>query len=228
MRDLYKGDSERCGIVYCGEFVELQNSSKEPVDNFELDLDYGKYQWSKIEAIVHSHIDGTNHLSTNDRIHQVRTGKNWILVTKDGVFTYKPVDHLRGRNFEYGVSDCATLIEDAYHLAGINLTKLSRGTLEGDDKSLKLLTSLPKLGFSKVKPEELAPGDVICTGNNGYHLMLYVGNELVVHHAFGQFSRQQAISSTLLKSVNSIWRHRDWNDDRIQAILADLKTSTLL
>jgi len=218
-------NEERGGVVYDGEFVPLQNIAQDKKNNFEFDIN--DLDYDKIEMIVHSHIDGNPYLSSADRFMQVKTGKPWMVVCDGKAHTYSCMDLLRGRDFIYGHHDCATIIEDAHALMGINFEKIERGSLESDHQNNKLLDSLPLLGFERVYDPH--PGCVLLTssGHNPDHLMMVIDDSRVLHHAYGQLSRLSIYGSVVRGMTHSIWRHKDLSSEAMEAVLFDIGASDI-
>ncbi|OYQ80816.1 hypothetical protein B9T11_04870 [Wohlfahrtiimonas chitiniclastica] len=216
-------NEERGGIVIDNQFIAVKNIAKDKVNHFEFNLD--KYNYDRIDAIVHSHIGDHPFLSSLDRLSQIQTQKSWWIVANNQIHKYKCVDLLRGREFKYGQFDCATLIEDAYAICGINLHHYQRKTMETDEANNVIIKRLPKLGFYQVS--DIVTGDVIVTsmGGNPNHLGLILDGERVLHHVEGQYSRVVAYGSVFRKRTHSIWRHKDWKPRMLEAIHYDLKAS---
>lgn len=213
-----KKPEEAGGVIRNGVFEPLENIAEDKINHFEFDLK----EFNGVEAIVHSHSE-TPHLSPCDRVSQVATGLEWLVIYDNEVFRYRFAPFLRGRQFIYGKYDCGTLIEDAYMLMGINLKHFERTTLDEDEQDGVILKRLPKLGFYQV--DELQAGDVIVTssGEEGNHLSLFVDEDTVLTHNYNQLSRKTPYSSVFRKRTHSIWRHKDFKKEMIQAVSNDLR-----
>lgn len=217
------GNIEAGGIIKAGFFTPIENVATNKKDFFEFELD----DWKGVEAIVHSHPNSGPYLSPMDRKMQINTGIEWQIVHDDKIHKYPCVPLLRGREFEYGKSDCGTLIEDAYSLMGINLGRARRGDMQKDADAGIIIKRLKRIGFKKV--EELLPGDVIVTSSQeeGNHLALFVDDSTVLHHAFNQLSRRIPYNYIIRRRTHSIWRHKDFKPEMIQAVLNDLEASNI-
>lgn len=218
-----QGNEEAGGIIKAGCFTPLENVATNKNDFFEFELD----DWKGVEAIVHSHPNSNQFLSPMDRKIQINTGIEWQIIHDDKIHKYPCVPLLRGREFEYGKSDCGTLIEDAYSLMGINLGRARRGDMQKDADAGIIIKRLKRIGFKKV--EELLPGDVIVTSSQeeGNHLALFVDDSTVLHHAFNQLSRRIPYNYIIRRRTHSIWRHKDFKPEMIQAVLNDLEASNI-
>lgn len=219
------GCIEAGGIIQTGFFTPLENISRSPELTFEFDL--SEIDYDSIDAIVHSHPEGSPFLSDADRKAHVASGKEWWLVVNHQVKKFKPVPLLRGREFQYGHQDCGTLIEDAMHLCGINIRHYKRGTIEKDAEIGKLEATFPKLGFERV--DEVVPGAVILTssGDSANHAALYIGDEKVIHHVAGGLSKRAFYGSEFRSRTHSVWLHNKWRPEMIQAIHNDLRAYDL-
>lgn len=212
---------EACGFLLNDrKFVRLENVSDDPENCFEIDpLDW---MGLDVTALIHSHPDGSQFLSTCDREFQVNSGLEWWIVASDEIYKYRCVPFLRGRKFEYGKADCYTLMRDAYHLAGIELPDFPRTTLSSDNDNDMFLENLGKIGFSKV--QDIEEGDVLLLdyGYGPSHVAIYIGNNKVIHQEIGRLSRRDDLDGYMYERINSVWRHKDWHAGRILGILNDL------
>ncbi|WP_245636609.1 C40 family peptidase [Eikenella longinqua] len=219
---------ECCGLVLQAGRKQLYrrcgNAAAEPTERFEISgadwlcaLDVGK-----VIAIVHSHPQGEPWLSGADRQAQAEFGLPWVLAVSGSLKVFEPVPHLRGRVFDYGRADCYSLLADAYHLAGIDLPSVRRGQIDDDAAQGRFLALAEAAGFYRVR--DLQPGDVVLTEFDGLasHVLLYLGNGEMLHHAFGQLSRRDGYGPYWQRHTHSIWRHRQWRPEMLQAVLNDL------
>ena len=219
---------ECCGLIVQAGGEQLYrpcgNVAADPSARFEiatLDLIEVSDQ-GDVCAIVHSHPQGEPWLSGADRQMQAANGLPWVLAVSGSLKVFEPVPHLRGRVFEYGRFDCYSLLADAYHLAGIDLPPVRRGDIDDDAAQGRFLALAEKAGFARVR--ELQPGDVVLTEFDGLasHVLLYLGNSEMLHHAFGQLSRRDGYGPYWQRHTHSIWRHRQWRPEMLQAVLNDL------
>lgn len=220
---------ECCGLIVQAGGEQLyrpcRNVAEDPTERFEIDdedwvLDFDA---GNMLAIVHSHPTGEPFLSGADRQTQVEFELPWVLAVSGSLKIFDPVPHLRGRVFEYGRFDCYSLLADAYHLAGINLPPVQRGDIDDDAAQGRFLALAEKAGFARVR--DLQPGDVVLTEFDGLasHVLLYLGNGEMLHHAFGQLSRRDGYGPYWQRHTHSIWRHRQWQPEMLQAVLNDLE-----
>lgn len=224
-------DEEICGFVLqqgrSQVYFPCQNVASLPKESFEIRAE----DWIEAEkigrvlAIVHSHPNNEPFLSGADRVAQHQSGLPWVLYTggEIKVFRYAPL--LRGRIFEYGKADCFTLIRDAFMLAGIEFRDHERVDVDFDAEIHSFETNLPDGGFTKV--DSLQTGDVILTsyGNLPAHVGLYIGHGEVLHHKLDRLSGKEPYTEALRRRTDSIWRHKDWQPEMIEAIKNDLENN---
>ena len=214
---------ERCGVILTdGTEVECQNLSL--VENtFVLDPQVWVDYDDEIVAIFHTHPKGEPFLSTEDRRSQLQSGLPWVLYTQGKRKVFDPVPRLLGREFNYGQSDCYSLVKDAYHLAGIDLPVVERGNIDEDIVQDKIYAELLKT-FNRVSDISKAKvGDVVVTalGGKASHMAIYIGEGKFLHHAYNQMSLRERLSEGWLKRIHSIWRHPDWTEECIEALEQD-------
>lgn len=223
-----KWPEEACGVMVGDAFLPCDNLASDPQNTFELSPDV--FIRHEVQAVVHSHPEDEPFLSPHDRKSQVATGLPWWLVTQGKIKRFPCVPLLRGRTFDYGVHDCGTLVEDAFALCGIKMRRFRRGDLDGDEAINKLEVSLPKCGFERLGADDaLQAGDVLMAsaGRNGNHLMFYLGDEQVLHHVYDRLSRIEMYGQKMQVRTHSIWRHKKWRPEMIEAIQNDLKAYDL-
>ena len=223
--------TEICGfVVQKGRsqiYFPCENQAALPTESFQIGADdwIEAEKLGEIRAIVHSHPHNEPFLSGADRVAQTQSRLPWVLVTNNElkVFRYAPL--LRGREFVYGSADCFTLIRDAFMLAGIEFRDHERVDIDYDTEIHSFENNLPDGGFCQV--DSLQTGDVILMnyGTLPAHVMLYIGHGEVVHHKLDRLSGKEPYTEALRRRTASIWRHRDWTADKIQAIKNDLENN---
>lgn len=220
--------NEMCGAIMkfsSGyEFWELENIAKDPAKTFEIHWDFYDAADDLVQAIVHSHPNGEPFLSGADRQSQVATDLPWVLAVNGQLKWFKPIPHLRGREFVYGDADCCRLIQDAYHLCGLDLPDCPRIDIDTDIKQQTLLRHFEQSDeFECV--HDLRAGDVILTqsgSNTPEHAMLYLGDSEMLHHAHKHLSRREPYHQYWQKCTHSVWRHKKWQPEMMTAIFNDL------
>lgn len=228
---------EMCGLIlhdvkyqaYYPEFpfIQCENVADNPFLHFEIAAEEFLYFENKsmpVIAIVHSHPNGEPFLSGADRQMQVAGGLPWILAVSGSLKVFRPVPHLCGREFIYNQSDCCRLIQDAYHLCGLDLPDCLRLGLDEDIAAQTLLNYFQhNHEFNQV--DDCQAGNIILTQsgkNTPEHALLYLGNGEILHHAHNHLSRIDFYSDYWQKHTHSVWRHQKWQPEMMAAIENDL------
>lgn len=222
--------NEMCGFVVqlaiSHKFVLCENVADNPQQTFDISADdfIRANAMGEILAVVHSHPNGEPFLSGADRQCQMGVCLPWILAVSGSLKVFRPVPHLRGREFVYDDADCCRLIQDAYHLCGLDLPDCPRVDIDTDIKQQTILRYFEQSDvFERV--HGLQAGDVILTqssNNTPEHALLYLSNGEMLHHANGHLSRREPYHSYWQKCTHSVWRHRDFKADMMTAIFNDL------
>lgn len=184
---------ECCGVIVGGVYKPCDNIAIDPYNHFEIDpvayLDFGE-----IEAIVHSHPNGTGEMSEMDKIQMGLHGVDWLicgvgkdLLTDDFYFDVKihqaKAHHapLLGREYVHGVQDCYTLVQDYFKRElKIDLPNFKRIDDWWEDENHEPLyeNNFAKAGFEVV--DDLQPHDVIlCRVGRTFHVnhaLIFIGN----------------------------------------------------
>lgn len=225
---------EMCGFIvfnYDGlVFLPVTNRAAAPDETFEISPDDWLLaeQAGEIVAVVHSHPDGELFLSGADRQMQVHSGLPWLLATQGRLKLFRCCAHLRGRVFEYGKSDCGTLVRDAFMLAGIDLPDHARTEIDADAAAGYWIGHLQACGFRRLADTaEIRPGDVVLTalGGQANHAAFYLGNGEILHHAYGRLSCREPYNGYWRDCTHSVWRYPGWMPEMMQAIENDLAFS---
>ncbi|ENU2134595.1 C40 family peptidase [Salmonella enterica] len=227
--------AESCGYVVRtpqGErYFPCENLSAEPTMYFRIaPEDYLKAQaQGEIVALVHSHPGGLPFLSSGDRALQLQTALAWWLVCDDKIHKFRCVPHLTGRQFEHGVMDCGTLVRDAYHLAGIELTDYPREDDWWSRGKNHYLDNMEREGFYRITPGKARPGDMLlcCFASSvANHAAIYCGNGELLHHVPEQLSKREVYTEKWQRRTHSIWRHRQWQKSAFTGIFNDLDAAS--
>ena len=221
--------SEMCGLlVESGgrlSFVQTDNAAANPQTDFEI----SPAEWMRAEAagsvaaVVHSHVDAPLFLSGADRKMQVQTGLPWVLVADGLVRVFRCCPHLRGRRFDYGLSDCGALVRDAYMLMGLDFPDCTRSDMDIDASSGVLPGHLSECGFVRAS-DGIVPGDVLTVSYAGdeNHALLVLPDGMLLHHAYGHLSRREVLTQWWRDRVVGVWRHPRFLPDMMQAVANDL------
>ncbi|WP_025740850.1 C40 family peptidase [Salinivibrio socompensis] len=228
--------AECCGlIVKKGDdhvYWPARNVAADPVSHFEIDAD----DWIDAEnageviALVHSHPNGPRHLTSLDRINQVKTGLDWLLAVDNTVLHFPPVPHLLHREFEHGVTDCYTLFRDAYALCGVEMDDFHRPDDWWKGELDLYVDNIESQDFERIDGEPQI-GDVILIqlqSNKANHAAIYLGNQQILHHLPKRLSGRDLYSGYWLKHTHSVWRMKAWQPSDFTAIFDDLATNSSL
>ncbi len=187
--------AEACGVIKGGAYVRCRNVAADRTQAFRI-ATRRLTSLSPVEAIVHSHPGGPDCPSGDDMRQQVATAVPWVLVSTDGrgclppvVFgDGAPIAPLVGRGFRHGVTDCYSVIRDAYRLErGIVLPEFPRDWEWWRDGADLYRDGFARAGFRRLaEGERQAPWDVFLAQTPKSpvpnHGGLYLGNGEILHH----------------------------------------------
>lgn len=183
--------NECCGLIIDGEYQPCVNISPDPANSFEIDptqlIDVD------IQAIVHSHPNGSAEPSEIDKVQMGLHGVDWVIVGlgvhSDGekyctIKSHKPKAYkapLIGREYYHGTQDCYSLVRDYYERElGITLPDFPRVDSWWEDADHEPLyeQNFGKAGFEQV--HDLQKHDVIlCRVGRTHHVnhaLIYLGD----------------------------------------------------
>jgi proteasome lid subunit RPN8/RPN11 len=212
---------ESCGILASGVYTPCVNVAVDPLNDFAIAgvdqvavLESGK----TIEAFIHSHPNGQRYPSDVDMRGQITSAKPWIIIATDGADCYEPtlwgdqlpIPELIGRPFMHGVTDCFSLIRDAFRLGKEGMAAIDckewpfdpvvfkdvpRSDAWWDDKSLDLYADgMVVNGFKPISRDEVRVGDgflMAIKSKTHNHAGLYLGDNLILHHLPARLSRRE-------------------------------------
>lgn len=215
---------EACGLVVIVRGKErywpCQNISSDPRDHFIMDPnDYAAAELAgEITAIVHSHVYLPPIPSEADRVACEATGLKWLIVSLPNE-TWGECDPsgyeapLVGREHCWGTLDCWSLVKDWYQRErGVELLNLHRTRDFWRDGTDLLGGNFVKAGFRLLDEEDaLETGDVILmqTGDSrvANHVALYLGDDLILHHAEGRLSSRDVYGGWYKKHTVKVVRY---------------------
>ena len=74
------------------------------------------------------------------------------------------------------------------------------------------LDNIETQGFEQVKEPQIGDVILISVGANvPNHAAIYVGDQMVLHHAPKRLSKRDLYDGYWLKHTHSIWRYREWS-----------------
>jgi proteasome lid subunit RPN8/RPN11 len=215
---------EAAGVIEGGEFVRLDNLSKTPEDDVQLD-DAQLLRVAGAELFFHSHPNGQGCPSDTDMIYQQQLGIPFVVMTLPmyDVFAFgEGLERapLIGRGFRHGVHDCYSLIRDWYVERGI--TKLwdqPRGWEWWSKKQNLYMENFAAAGFDRIdRSETTQPGDLLLFNFNypvPMHGAIVIDKDLILHHASGIKPVDATRLSTMVPRLRMVrlasvaLRHRD-------------------
>ena len=195
-----KEPQESCGfVVLVGSekiFIPCENASEDKENHFEISPeDYiAASEKGEVLALVHSHPQGEPKLSQPDLQTQLYSQLDFWLVCDEQIHIFPKIPFLIGRDFKHGEMDCYTLFRDFYHLSGCNLPDFERDDYWWED------------GFNLYLD----------------NMAIYVGNQMVLHHAPKRLSKRDLYDGYWLKHTHSIWRYNAWSTLDFTAALNSL------
>lgn len=210
---------EACGLIVQGAYVACENVAEDPLQDFEISREVFDHYLINggIDYVVHSHPDGPLCPTLADMEGQVLTGLPWAIIPLDEDRMGEPIvwgdgvtiPPLVGREFVHGVTDCYSLIRDAFRLGKDELAKQDIIGWPYDPVELPVAPredswwdgdydlyhdNYAKEGFTPIKQEEARPGDVFLLrirSEKLNHGGLLVGNNLILHHLPMRLSRRE-------------------------------------
>ena len=183
--------NECCGLIIDGEYQPCVNVSPDPANSFEIDP--SQLIDDNIQAIVHSHPNGSAEPSEIDKVQMGLHGVDWVIVglgvhSDDeqycSIKSHKPKAYqapLIGREYYHGTQDCYSLVRDYYERElGITLPDFPRVDSWWEDESHEPLyeQNFGKAGFLQV--HDLQKHDIIlCRVGRTHHVnhaLIYLGD----------------------------------------------------
>ncbi len=227
---------ECCGFIVKNEknkpiVFPCTNVSNKKEDNFRISPeDYLRAsELGDIEAVYHSHpkeshSDNFTPLDLLNQDHGFEIilyllHKNKFLISSCNNYLNKYLE----RDYKINVTDCFTLMVDFYEQElGINIKRYNYkihdffGEENWQNKEQSPFDTLfEKEGFSKVKYENIKMYDLIFFNdpkiyhaNFSNHMAIYVGNQTMMHQPFNRVSELCSFTSSHLKFVTKIVRHK--------------------
>lgn len=213
-----KEPQESCGfVVLVGSgkvFIPCDNVAEDKENHFEISAeDYiNASEKGEIVALVHSHPQGEPKLSKSDLQTQLYSQLDFWLVCHEEIHIFPKIQFLIGREFNHGEMDCYTIFRDFYRLSGYEMPNFEREDYWWEEGGNLYLDNIEKQGFEQVKEPQIGDVILISVGANvPNHAAIYVGDQMVLHHAPKRLSKRDLYDGYWLKHTHSIWRHREWS-----------------
>ena len=116
---------------------------------------------------------------------------------------------LVGRQWDYGVNDCFTLIRDWFGLQGVELPDFSRpDDLESCDSIF--LEQAVAIGFEQVAFDQRRPGDVLIMRldtRTPMHAAILLPDELILHQRQDSLSAIEPLRRYYVGRIAAVFRH---------------------
>ena len=217
---------EACGLVIVKRgkmrFLPCRNINPDPADNFTLDpLDYAAAEDAgEIVAVFHSHCNLPATPSEADRVACEATGLKWIILGIPSMTwaEFEPSGYeapLVGREHVWGVVDCWTIVRDWYLREwNVRLIDLPRWRDYWTTGSNIIGDNIEAAGFYCLKDgQDIEIGDVILMQTAGSsvpnHVALYIGDDLILHHAEGRLSSREVWGGWYRKHAVKVCRYEN-------------------
>lgn len=195
---------ESCGLVVSGVYVPRLNTAADPERDFVISRQgyAAAMRRGQLQAVIHSHPDGTDHPSHDDMAHQKASALPWCIIPhgkKPFWFGDQcPIPRLRGRVFRHGVTDCYSVIRDWYRLVKkvelLDLPRRDKWWDKGDDV---YMANFSAAGFTKIDLQEARREDVLLARIKApvyNHAALYLGQGLILHHLYNRLSVREPLA----------------------------------
>jgi proteasome lid subunit RPN8/RPN11 len=214
---------ESCGLIVAGAYQPCANVADDPENDFAISAKVIQKAMlsGKLEAVVHSHPNGPHFPTERDMLSQVATNVPWVITPLDEDRDYPPViwgantpiAPIIGREFVHGVTDCYSLIRDAFRLGRDELAKqdvewpfepqdvpdFARNdawwsSAEGQEPQDLYADNFAKAGFYEIPRESARAGDVfLCKirSDKLNHGGVIVGGGMIMHHLPSRLSRRE-------------------------------------
>lgn len=203
--------NEACGLIIKKGKKSLalpcRNISERPRDRFTLDpVDYAKCsQQGEVIAVWHTHTDRSADPSPADLASCETSGMPWYILSVgksgeefqlQGPIMIEPSGHetpYLERPYVFGIHDCYTLVVDFYAREFAIAMKRDYPRVEEFwKKGLNpFVDHFADEGFVELIDQEPKRGDVFLiqsSSNTPNHLAVYLGDDVILHHAHGRLS----------------------------------------
>ena len=232
-------NEECCGLVLQKDdilyYLGAKNVAANKKSNFAVDPHAYLHasRSGKIIACFHSHIKN-NSFSWIDINNSFKVNLPYYLynIKKDNISCFSPVEYEQYKKylyfkFNYGKNDCFSLIRNFYkNELDIEMSDPAqdRATKYMPPENCLIwhrqeykewanqndLVDMDVNGISQLKKHDILVFDGFNKGEPS-HGMIYIGNELVLHHPFNDISKIESIRKAHFKFLKFIIRHKNVN-----------------
>lgn len=209
---------ESCGVIAVGEYVRLRNVVTDH-DAFALDMRefHAISKRARIDAVVHSHVNGPPIASEADRASCERIGLPFVIVSwpTGKAATIEPCGWrapLVGRQWAWGSLDCFTLVRDALDaFAGIRLPDYDRDWEFWDRGDDVVGRAVAGSGFVVLppgsQPRHLDVMGMRFRSRVVNHLGVFLAPDKLLHQLLGQLSVRDQYSGVWRQATVLHLRH---------------------
>lgn len=221
------GRRESCGLLIdiggTPTYFPCKNLATNPREQFRMcprDR-YDAESCGRLMAVIHSHPDADNTPSPADVIACARSGVPWVIVSAPDMNhrTIEPrrraVEYL-GRQFQHGVVDCYTLVQDYYlYELGIELPDIKRDDGWWDTGANLYVANLEAAGFVQVETPRKHDGILMAIGSEvPNHSGIYLGDDVMLHHMARRLSGRTVFGGSYwMDHLYGYYRHRSLMDE---------------
>lgn len=198
--------NEACGIISDNKFIPFTNKAEDKKSNFKIDdpLYFKLIIEDKVDCIIHSHLNYP-HASINDQIQQESVDIPFGIINfNDNTVTHFifwgniPKEHLLGRQFFFGVFDCAVLcrdfIKDKFDI-NINIPHRSYKYWLTNEKLFEEFMESNSYNIKYV--DDIKINDLIfykINSNVINHVGILIDNNIVLHHFCNRLSGRYSMN----------------------------------
>lgn len=226
--------NESCGLLVNRQYIECENIATSDSEFKVNPHDVVKAEkLGKIEAIVHSHPNGSTKPSTFDLIQMQYHNVPWVIVAYPEIdikvhAVKKYTAPLINREYIHGVLDCYSIVRDYYSRElGIEIDNFERQDKwwESASNSDLYIDNFASQGFvqvqdlqrhdvilCRVQPTEYVNHALIYLGNDGSLTSetteAVIGEHLVLHHPYMRRSRREIYGNVWQERTAIIVRHK--------------------
>lgn len=227
--------NEACGYIIDRKYVPCTNVHDNPDKQFKIGYKdvLRCEQLGKIEAVVHSHPDGSSKPTTFDLMQMSMGDVPWVIVAypEIDIKVHAPKAYkapLINREYIHGVLDCYSIVRDYYaRELDIQLDNFERQDKwwESASNSDLYIDNFASQGFvqvhtlarhdvilCRVQPTEYVNHALIYLGHNGgltsEETEKVIGEHLVLHHPYMRRSRREIYGNVWQSRTAIILRHK--------------------
>lgn len=215
---------EACGVIVrdvlgAHRYLRCNNVAPHALnrDAFEIDpRDLAQAEEiGEICAVVHSHPDASATPSATDRRACAMSGLAWYVIAVPGlqITRVPPTDlPLVGRQFEHGLVDCYTLVQDYYwQECRIKLPDFERADQWWTKGQDLYVANFAAAGFVSLPlASSMYRGDALLMHVGSRvtnHAAVYVGDGVILHHLYGRLSGRDVWGGYWRERTTHLLRH---------------------